>query len=84
MSTFLFFGICFMALAFMLLYRVFKGPNAMDRLVSADCIDVCVDMTLILFALHSGRTIYLDIALVTALMGFISTTLIAKYMEGKL
>ena len=41
-------------------------------------------MALILFALYSHRGIFLDIALVTAVLGFIGSTFIAKYLEGKL
>jgi multisubunit Na+/H+ antiporter MnhF subunit len=73
-----------MALAFLLIIRLIKGPSVADRAVAADSIDVLTDMALILYALYSGRGIYLDIALVTAILGFIGSTLIAKYLEGKL
>ena len=84
MNEFVYFGICFIILALLLLYRFIKGPSVVDRAVAADSIDILSDMALILFALHSGRGIYLDIALVTALLGFIGSTMIAKYLEGKL
>ena len=84
MNELVYFGICFVALALVLLYRLIKGPSVVDRAVSADSVDVLTDMALVLFALHSGRGIYLDIALVTALLGFIGSTMIAKYLEGKL
>lgn len=84
MSELLFFAICFVVLALALLYRVFKGPSVVDRAVSADCVDILSDMALILFALYSGRGIYLDIALVTALLGFIGSTMVSRYLEGKL
>ena len=84
MNELIFFGICFIALALMLLVRFVLGPSVVDRAVSADSIDYLTDMALVLFALHSGRGIYLDIALVTALLGFIGSTMIARYLEGKL
>lgn len=84
MNELVFFSICFAALALVLFYRLIKGPSVVDRAVTADSIDVLTDMALILFALYSGRGIYLDIALVTALLGFIGSTMIAKYLEGKL
>ena len=84
MSEFLFFAICFLALALMLIVRIAKGPSVADRAVAADCVDAMTDMALILFALHTGRGIFLDIALVTAVLGFIGSTFIAKYLEGKL
>ena len=84
MSLFAFFAICFAALALILLVRLFAGPTAADRAVAADAIEVLTDMALILFAMYSGRSIYLDIALVTAILGFIGSVLIGRYLEGKL
>ena len=84
MTEFLFFAICFVVLALCLLYRVFKGPSVADRALSAACVDILADMALVLFALHSGRGIYLDIALVTAVLGFIGSTMVGRYLEGKL
>ena len=84
MNEFLFFAICFVVLALTLLYRLIKGPSVVDRAVSADSIDILSDMALILFALYSGRGIYLDIALVTAVLGFIGSVLVSRYLEGRL
>ena len=84
MNEFIFFAICFVVLALLLIYRVFKGPSVADRAIAGDAIDMMSDMALILFALYSGRSVYLDIALVTAILGFIGTTLVGRYMEGRL
>ena len=84
MNELLFFGICFVVLALTLIIRLVKGPSVADRAVAADSMDILTDMALILFALYSGRGVYLDIALVTAILGFVGSTLIAKYLEGKL
>ncbi len=84
MKELIFFAICFVVLALCLFYRLIKGPSVVDRAISADSIDILADMALILFALHSGRSIYLDIAMVTAVLGFIGSVLVSRYMEGKL
>lgn len=84
MNELMFFAICFIALALCLFYRLIKGPSVVDRAVTADSIDILTDMALILFALKSGRSIYLDIALVTAVLGFIGSVLVSRYLEGKL
>lgn len=84
MNEFIVFAICFIVLALVLIFRFVEGPSVADRAVCADSMDMLTDMALILFALYSGRGIYLDIALVTAVMGFIGSTLVAKYLEGKL
>ncbi len=84
MTELLFFAICFIVLALCLLIRLIKGPSVADRAVAADSIDILADMALILFALYSGRSVFLDIALITALLGFIGSTIVARYLEGKL
>ena len=84
MNVFLYCAICFVVLALCLLIRLIKGPSVADRAVAADSIDILSDMALILYALYSGRGIYLDIALITAVLGFVGSTLVAKYLEGKL
>ncbi|MCX7695765.1 MAG: monovalent cation/H+ antiporter complex subunit F, partial [Caloramator sp.] len=57
---------------------------AVDRVVAADSIDLLTVVALVLFAVFSKRAIYLDIALTLAILGFIGTLLISKYLEGKL
>lgn len=77
-------GIFYLILCLILLYRVAKGPSVVDRAVAGDSIDLLTTIALISFAVYSGRGIYLDIALVVAILGFLSTLLISKYLEGKL
>ena len=84
MSELLFFAVCFIVLALCLMIRVILGPSVADRAVAADSIDILSDMALILFALYSGRSIFLDIALITAVLGFVGSTMVARYLEGRL
>ena len=83
-EEFVFFGICFIAMALCLFYRLIAGPSAADRALSADCIDMLTDMALILYALYSGRSIYMDLALVTAALGFLGSVITSRYLEGRL
>ena len=84
MTELLYFAVCFIILALVICIRLYKGPSAADRAVAADCMDIMSDAALILFALRTGRGIFLDIALVTAVLGFVGSTIVAKYLEGKL
>ena len=84
MTELLWFAICFIVLAVSLFVRLIKGPSLIDRSMAADSIDILTDMALVLFALFSGREIYLDIALVTAVLGFIGSVLVSRYLEGRL
>ena len=84
MIEFVFVGIFFIALSLILLYRVFKGPSVVDRVVAGDSIDILTVVVLVGFSIYTGRSIYLDIALVVAVLGFLSTVLISRYLEGRL
>ena len=84
MNELLIFAVCLAVMALSLLIRVGKGPSVVDRVVAADSIDILMDAVLIIWSMYSGRTVFLDIALITALLGFISTTLISRYLEGRL
>jgi len=84
MIEFAYFAAFYALCALVLIYRLVKGPSVVDRSVAADSIDILTDVALILVALYSGRSIYMDIAVVTAVLGFVGTVLIAKYLEGRL
>lgn len=84
MIELLVFGIFFALMAVCLLVRVAKGPTAADRIVAADGADNLLCCAMILFAMFSGRGIYLDIALVGALFGIVDTMLVGRYLEGRL
>ena len=65
------------------LYRIANGPSAADRLVAIDILGtVVVGFVAILMAL-SGREYLLDVALVWALVAFIGTLALAKYLLGQ-
>ncbi|KAJ53365.1 multisubunit Na+/H+ antiporter MnhF subunit [Clostridium tetanomorphum] len=81
---FIFISILIIFLSFLLLYRVFIGPNIIDRVVAVDSIDVMVGLVMVLFGCYEGRSLYIDLGLIITLLGFIGTILISKYLEGKL
>ena len=77
-------AIILVALAVVLLYRIFRGPTAADRIAALDALDLILSLALALYSLYTGRGIYLDIALVVALLGFISTVFVGRYIERRL
>jgi len=62
--------------------RVVKGPTAPDRIVGLDTINTIVIVSMVIFGVISKSIIYIDVAIVYALLSFISTLFIAKYLEG--
>jgi multisubunit Na+/H+ antiporter MnhF subunit len=81
MTDLLVFAVIFGVLAIMNLYRLAKGPHAADRMVAADAMDICMACAMMLFSLFSGRGIYLDIAIITAMLGIINTMLVGRYLD---
>ena len=66
----------------MALIRVIKGPTAPDRVVGLDTINTIVIVGMVIFGVATGSIIYIDVAIVYALLSYISTLFIAKYLEG--
>ena len=70
-----------MALALLLnLWRVLRGPDLPDRILALDTLYVNSIALLVLFGIHLGTAIYFEAALLIAMMGFVSTVAIAKYL----
>ncbi len=71
--------------AFLLaLLRFLKGPSAFDRVIAFDVLTVVSMTFIVLSALIEGRGIYLDVALVYALLSFLGVIAIARFLEGRL
>lgn len=68
--------------AILALIRVIKGPTAPDRVVGIDTINTMVIVGMVVFGAAFSEVIYIDVAIVYALLSFISTLFIAKYLEG--
>lgn len=71
-------------LALLLLWRIFRGPTAADRMCALDALDLLLSLALAIYSLYTGRGIYLDIALVVALLGFVGTVFVGRYLERRL
>lgn len=62
--------------------RIFIGPTAPDRVVGLDTINTLVIVGMVVFGFANNSIIYIDVAIVYALLSYISTLFIAKYLEG--
>ncbi|GAB6042695.1 monovalent cation/H+ antiporter complex subunit F [Endothiovibrio diazotrophicus] len=70
--------------AFLLaLWRFIQGPTAADRVAAFDVMTVISITVIALAALSEGRGIYLDVALVYALLSFLGVIAVARYLEGR-
>ncbi|HIP24241.1 MAG TPA: cation:proton antiporter [Rhodobacteraceae bacterium] len=64
------------------LYRFMRGPQAVDRVVAFDVLTIISLTGIVLIAVQEARAIYLDVALVYALLSFLGVIVVAKYLEG--
>lgn len=64
-------------------FKVWRGQNAVDRLIGADLIGILALSVLVILALITGQTLYIDVALGLAALGSIITILIAKFITDE-
>jgi len=69
--------------SFFCLYRLQQGPTAPDRTVAIDTLGTLVVGFCALYAFHTGKVFYLNVAIAWALISFVGTIALAKYLEGK-
>jgi len=68
---------------FLCLYRIGRGPTAPDRAVAIDILGIVIVGFCALSALSTGKDFYLNVALAWALLSFIGTIALAKFLEGR-
>lgn len=61
--------------------RLARGPSVADRAVALDQIAVEVVAMVLLYSMRVDDTIYLEAAMVVALIGFLGTLAFARYIE---
>lgn len=66
------------------LYRFFKGKSLVDRIIAFDVMNIITISLIALITLFSGRTIYIDVALIYGLLSFLGVIIIARYLEKSL
>jgi len=63
--------------------RLVKGPSLPDRIVALDMMTVLIVSFCGLFALQSGDVAFIDVAIVLALIGFLATVALARFVERR-
>jgi multicomponent Na+:H+ antiporter subunit F len=61
--------------------RLIRGSTTVDRVIGVDLLTVVSIGVIALFAHHTGRFIYLDVALVYGLLSFLGVLAVARYLE---
>ena len=61
-------------------WRLFRGPDATDRILALDTLYINAAAVIVLYGIHIGRADFFEAALLIALLGFVSTMALAKYL----
>jgi multicomponent K+:H+ antiporter subunit F len=61
-------------------WRLFKGPSAPDRILALDTMYVNALALIILLGIHFDTQAYFEAALLVAMLGFVGTVTLAKYL----
>lgn len=64
-------------------WRVWRGENIADRLIGTELITTLLMAVLVLLSLIYRNSIYVDLALVLAALGFIGTIALAGYIADE-
>ena len=72
--------ICIAAALLLNFYRLLRGPSMPDRILALDTMYINTTALLVLFGIHLGLTVFFEAALLIALMGFVGTVALCKYL----
>jgi multicomponent K+:H+ antiporter subunit F len=61
-------------------FRMLRGPRAQDRILGLDTLYVDAMLLLLTFGIRTGSTLYFEVALIIALLGFVATVAAAKFL----
>ena len=64
-------------------YRIVKGPSFGDRVVALDMMTISIMAFCGVFAIFSEDRAFLDVAVVLALIGFLTTLSLARFAERR-
>lgn len=69
-----------LAIAALCVWRLWRGENVIDRMIGADLLVTLTLAILVLIALLHRDSIYIDLALALAALGFVGTIALARYV----
>ncbi len=81
LETALLIGFACVSLAFVLSFlRLIKGPDLPDRILALDTLYINAIALLVLLGLYFQSALYFEAALLIAVMGFVATIGLSKYL----
>jgi multicomponent K+:H+ antiporter subunit F len=71
---------CYLVAMLLALVRLLTGPAAQDRILALDYLYVVGMLIILVMGLRFASDMYLEVALVIALFGFVSSSALAKFL----
>ena len=62
------------------LVPVLRGPTAQDRVLALDCLALNGMLLMLVLGIHQGSSNYFEAALLIALLGFVGSMAMAKFL----
>ena len=84
MTIWIFTVLALCALMLLAMIRLVKGPTSADRVVALDAINTLVVAAMIVLGVVFQQIIFIDVAIIYALLSYVGTLFIAKYLGGEL
>jgi len=72
--------VCIVVALFLSFWRLIRGPSLPDRILALDTMYINTVALLVLFGIYQGLTVFFEAALIIALIGFVSTVALCKYL----
>ncbi len=69
--------------AVLCMVRLVRGPSLADRIVALDALLILVVSGIAVDAARTGEGTYLDVLVVAALLGFVGTVNVARFIERR-
>ena len=69
--------------AFFCLYRALRGPSVSDRIIAVDIVAVIFSSITALMGLQYRLAYLLDISIALAVISFVATLALSKYLQGR-
>ncbi len=64
------------------LWRLVRGPDPVDRILALDTLTINVIGVVMLLGIALGTRVYYEVALILAMMGFVGTIALCKFLLG--
>lgn len=77
-------AVVFVILILACIIRLVTGPTNADRMLALDVINILVVCTMLVLGVAFSQMIFIDVAIIYALLSFVGTLYVAKLIRGDL